>query len=172
LAGFLGNSCEQLLGGDAADRRHATERRGLALLGVVLAEEADHGPVLVGQLDPDHRRARPELLVPLVVLGQEALVVDVDCSTAMRCQCISNLFSESVSGLRTGVLSSAGSERSPLAGHGHARGQGHRPARQEDVPVEPAEGELAPVVHHAVSLSRLKGPDPRDRVLAGSGSVS
>ena len=59
LGRLLREQREQLLGRDAADRRDPAQRRGLALLGEVLAQEADRLPVLVGQLDADLGGERP-----------------------------------------------------------------------------------------------------------------
>ena len=81
-----------------------------------------------------------EVLVPLVVLGQEAFVVDVD-RRGRRASV-------------TGMAASSGSARSSglgaLAGHRHQRRHRHRAAGQQQVPVGPAEPELAPVVDAAL----------------------
>src|SRR5665647_1307141 len=85
LGRLLGEELELALGGDSADRLDAPRRRGLALLLEVLAEEPDQAPVLVGHLDADLlRKLGAERLVPFVVHGQEALVVDVDLPVQER----------------------------------------------------------------------------------------
>src|SRR6478672_6899948 len=58
LGRLLGEQLEQGLGRDPADDADAAQGRGLALLRVVLAQEVDRLPVLVGELDPDLRGER------------------------------------------------------------------------------------------------------------------
>src|SRR5450756_1076364 len=85
LGRLLGEELELALGGDSADRLDPPRCRSLALLLEVLAEEPDQAPVLVGHLDADRVcELGAERLVPFVVHGQEALVVDVDLPVQER----------------------------------------------------------------------------------------
>src|SRR5512139_2452598 len=86
LCGLLGEEPEELLGRDAADHGDPPDGGGLSLLLVVLAQEPDRLPVLLGQwLDADLRgEPARQLIIPLVVLGEETLGVDVDLFGADR----------------------------------------------------------------------------------------
>ena len=79
MAGLPGNSANSSLIGMPAS---VDTRRSVAVspcVAVVLAQEPDRLPVRVGQLDADlGGELVGQVLVPLVVLGEEALVVDVD----------------------------------------------------------------------------------------------
>src|SRR6266545_1962344 len=82
LGRLLREQGEQVLGRDTAHDRHATQRRRLAPVGVVVAQEPDGLPVRVGQVDADPRgQLLGQVVVPLVVDGQESFVVDVDVAS-------------------------------------------------------------------------------------------
>src|SRR5690348_10428808 len=53
LGRLAGEQDEQLLARNSGQHRDPTRRGGLAVLGVVPAQEPDRLPVLVGELDPD-----------------------------------------------------------------------------------------------------------------------
>src|SRR6266511_388982 len=79
LGRLLGAQGEQLLGRDLAQCRDPPDGGGLTLGLVVGAQEPDGLPVRVGQVDADLRgELLGEDVVPLVVDGQKAFVVDVD----------------------------------------------------------------------------------------------
>ena len=85
LRRLLREQLEQALGREPAHGRDAAQRGRLALVGEVLAQEADHLPVLVGELQADlGGEGVGEGLVPLAVLGHEALVVDGDAAAVER----------------------------------------------------------------------------------------
>src|SRR6266542_6084738 len=85
LGRLLGGQGEQILGGDAADDGHPAQGRGLALGGVVGAQEPDGLPVRVGQVDADLcSELLGQVVVPLVVDGEEPLVIYVDLATGDR----------------------------------------------------------------------------------------
>src|SRR5664279_5216481 len=79
LGGLLGEERELLLDGHPARGLNAPGGGGLALDEVVLTQEPDESPVRLGHFNSDLRgELGSELLGPLVVLGHEALVVDVN----------------------------------------------------------------------------------------------
>ena len=79
LRRLLREQLELLLDRDAPDRLYAAGSGRLALRLEVRAQEADDLQVRVGEIDADLRGEHlGEVLVPLVELGEEALVVDVN----------------------------------------------------------------------------------------------
>ena len=162
----------RVLGRDAADCRNTPQGGGLAEFGEVATEESGWPPsgASLSSVDADRRgEFASQILAPLVVDGHESFVVDVNVvagdggwwwsSVVLLLCCGRGDASVRCFGCLCRSSTSFGAHRHPATG-------------QQDVPVRPAEAQLAPVIGSESPSAGRTGRRAERGTCPGSGSTS